>query len=40
MTFTATPLHRYTAMTANVNVDIEDSHELLGLGHRSVMLDS
>ena len=37
---TGDDLYRSTAMTANLDIDIEDSLESLGPGHRSVILDS
>ena len=37
---TGDDLYRSTAMTADLDIDIEDSLESLGPGHRSVILDS
>jgi hypothetical protein len=37
---TGDDLYRSTAMTSNLNIDIEDALESLDPGHRSVILDS
>jgi hypothetical protein len=37
---TGDDLYRSTAMTANLDIDIEDALESLDPGHRSVILDS